>query len=925
MALTPEQEAGAQMGGFLKNLIGGRHNRPLTTAKSTFNVDVTQVTKLNEELKKTVETANQLVSALQKVQVPGKGGQAGSVSGYMGYIKHPQTTIKKPGSLGGGTPTDSNQGGGDDTAATASAFGGRKGMFAFFGGMQMVQAGMQGLDNRISRGANYALTTDRYNVVMQQQYGLSQNQVMNQMRKPLANYRLGPDGINAMMGFQMQTGYTATPQLANSLAGVRAITGYSKTGQDVVNDQMTMMDPTIANRQFMMLGVNAYTTGGGLNDPIKMRQQMVKAMGLTNEAALKGAKGPGSVTRARMADAGISGEMQDEILAYAQSNLTYQKKGGAGMYDPSKKGDRRRMGIEDNYATQAEETERARQQRDENFTRRQLDNYADMEKNTQEMVKILGSIEDKLSAVVGNRVSQGGWQKWAGSALKIGGAIASFVPGPTAVAGMGAMALGAMLSGDPTGNEGGGGTTTTRKSGNANDDNIMIPVGYGGKRQSLSAVKQRGDFKKLNPKMQDRLLSMFRDNPNVGIGGGSRDSDQQKAMFLSRYRRTSKKTDIEWDGSYWEHVSGAAAAPPGRSMHEIGLAADLVGDLKWMNANAGKYGLKHFAGVNNEPWHVQPAELPNSRRQYEKSGASWGTDGAWGGAVDAVNNAVNKDIPVEAEHGNHGGGGFGMLRDFTGMSISEIMAAMEEGGSAAFSAGQAGGKETAPKKPGTNTIGDTPIAGVLSPNTGGALAGVDVARAAFAAGFRGDDLVKMIAIAKRESGWRPRAYNGNLGTGDQSYGLWQLNTLNSKKGGMMGDLVNSILGKPAGNKDFNELFDPNVNARVAFEFYKRNGNTLRPWGGYKGVSDTHNADQYLTAAQQAVTAAQLGDPYSGEPPARMSGSGSMNVTSSPTYNINVAPVITFTGTPQTPDLRNIAQELTGMIEQNVRSLEMRSA
>ncbi len=31
-----------------------------------------------------------------------------------------------------------------------------------------------------------------------------------------------------------------------------------------------------------------------------------------------------------------------------------------------------------------------------------------------------------------------------------------------------------------------------------------------------------------------------------------------------------------------------------------------------------------FADVNNEPWHVQPVELPKGRQQYEQQGSKWG-------------------------------------------------------------------------------------------------------------------------------------------------------------------------------------------------------------------------------------------------------------------------------------------------------------
>jgi hypothetical protein len=894
----------------------------LASAKAGLKFDTQQIKAVISDMKVLQNIVEGVGRGLANWMMPKGGGKATS-GGYMAVPNNAPGSLQ-PGGNAAGSSANGAMG------MFSKGGGGTPGMFAANAAMQVASQAMGALDSRIERGANYALTADRYNVVMQQQYGLSQNQVMNQMRKPLANYRMGPDGINAMMGFQQKTGYQATPQMANSLAGIRAITGYSKTGQDVVNDQMSLMDPNVANRMLYMTGANAYSFNGGLNDPMKMRQQIVQSMGLTNASVLKGAKGPGSVTRARMADAGISSEMQDEILTYANANLTFKQKGGKGMYDPSKKDDRKKMGIEENYATQAEETDRLRQVRDENFSRRQLDNLATNEKYNQEMVKLLEKIESGISALVGARVSNGGWMKGLGNVAKMVGAATAFI---NPAVGIGIMGVGSVLSGsgDPVSADksaspmtaGGAGTKTESTGG---DGNIMVPYGYNNKKVPLSQLKSTPQFSNLNSKLQDRLLNMFRANPGkVGIGGGGRSENEQRTMFMQRYRKTSAKTDVFWEGSYWEHVSGAAAAPPGQSMHEIGLAADLVGDMDWIKANAGRFGLRSFYDVNNEPWHVQPSELPGSRYHYEKAGAPWGLGGGTPMSPEDIRHPVNPAFNADALEGSAAGPkvGYSGISDYTNMSISQIVRAVDnDAGNRLGSGGPTFTQETS-KKPGDSSIGDTPIAGVTSPNTGGALAGVDVARAAYAAGFRGDDLVKMIAISKRESGWKPRAYNGDETTGDHSYGLWQLNTLNSKKGGMMGDLVNSILGKPQGNTNFDDLFDPNVNAKVAYAFYQRNGNTTRPWGGYKGVSDTAGADQYLTAARQAVSAAHLGDPTGERRMSSSAGAGPISV--SPTYQITVAPNITFIGSAQSNDLKKIAQEVTALIEQNVRTLELRGA
>ena len=110
----------------------------------------------------------------------------------------------------------------------------------------------------------------------------------------------------------------------------------------------------------------------------------------------------------------------------------------------------------------------------------------------------------------------------------------------------------------------------------------------------------------------------------VGWGQGVRTPQQQLQLFLERHSPDPNGT-IVWNGQTYSRRAGVAAAvPPGRSMHEVGLAADLMGDFGWLGNNVGRFGLMTFADVNNEPWHVQPVELPKGRQQYEQQGSKWG-------------------------------------------------------------------------------------------------------------------------------------------------------------------------------------------------------------------------------------------------------------------------------------------------------------
>ena len=90
-------------------------------------------------------------------------------------------------------------------------------------------------------------------------------------------------------------------------------------------------------------------------------------------------------------------------------------------------------------------------------------------------------------------------------------------------------------------------------------------------------------------------------------------------------------------------------------------------------------------------------------------------------------------------------------------------------------------------------------------------------------GFKGKDLIVAWAVAKKESNGRPLAFNGNHKTGDSSYGMFQINMIDT-------------LGPDRRTKfdlDSNaELFNPVKNAEIVF--YMTNGG--EDWSSWKGIT-----------------------------------------------------------------------------------------
>ena len=83
----------------------------------------------------------------------------------------------------------------------------------------------------------------------------------------------------------------------------------------------------------------------------------------------------------------------------------------------------------------------------------------------------------------------------------------------------------------------------------------------------------------------------------------------------------------------------------------------------------------------------------------------------------------------------------------------------------------------------------------------------EVAQLLYEVGFRDDDLVSMVAIAGRESGYRPEAHRTNRDPSEMvgDFGLFQINYINDTP----------QFREAIGMTDRAQLLDPEMNARAA--------------------------------------------------------------------------------------------------------------
>lgn len=106
-------------------------------------------------------------------------------------------------------------------------------------------------------------------------------------------------------------------------------------------------------------------------------------------------------------------------------------------------------------------------------------------------------------------------------------------------------------------------------------------------------------FEGLDPMFSSNLQRL------VAASGG-------RVWITSGFRSVERQQQL-WNAAVAKYGSEAAArkwvAPPGRSHHNHGIAADLgfanAGARQWVHDNASRFGL--YFPMEWEPWHIEPA------------------------------------------------------------------------------------------------------------------------------------------------------------------------------------------------------------------------------------------------------------------------------------------------------------------------------
>ena len=258
------------------------------------------------------------------------------------------------------------------------------------------------------------------------------------------------------------------------------------------------------------------------------------------------------------------------------------------------------------------------------------------------------------------------------------------------------------------------------------------------------------------------------------------------------------------------------ATPLGATLTAIGAAVLLI----WTN------------------WDKVKEILPNVTKRFEET-VSWMKEHwdelpgkVWKVAVAIKDKLLNTDwiqVGRDMISGLWDGMKEWLNKILTGVGdfVGKVKGLLTGGGAASLSGGDgaAAGSAIASASRAGGGGGASALDGVGIPQTprAGRYSAADAAALIRRVGGRPEEARVLGAISQPKSRGNPYAHNPNARTGDNSYGLWQINML-----GRMGPQRRRMFGLRS-NAD---LFNPEVNARVALKMH-RMARSFRDWSTYR--------------------------------------------------------------------------------------------
>lgn len=312
----------------------------------------------------------------------------------------------------------------------------------------------------------------------------------------------------------------------------------------------------------------------------------------------------------------------------------------------------------------------------------------------------------------------------------------------------------------------------------------------------------RAPYLGLTPLMHRQALALVQaSRGRVRLVSGYRTLQEQEALYAEAQRRYGEQNAAQW------------VADPQHSNHVKGSAADFAGDVSVLHSLAPQFGL--VAPMSWEPWHLEMS----STRQHANPGAYTQPPPGETNPTVADFSQSPPHVAATIAEGLMGMGGNTLgTTGATGQALQDIINTLPDGSQAVAGAAQ-----------GAASTGGT---------TKGNVSPTQVYSALIAQGLPPTVAAAFTSIAGRESGFNTAAHNGNRGTGDDSYGLFQVNLLN---GGWGPYLQQHGMSDPAA-----ELTTLEGSAHAAALLYQSSG--LHPWGGYKGMPWWYNVDTGVGAS-----------------------------------------------------------------------------